>query len=86
MPRVGVPWVGEPGDVIVEHGPRLGERYWVVVDVEPLRKWASVLMRRCELDELLVAAEEGAGSWYMHDRYIEPVADARAVLVRTVLP
>lgn len=75
------PWHGEPGDVVIEHGPRIGQRLWLVVDVEPLRKWATVLLRPAHLDEILVAVDEGAGQWWMRPQRIQPVDDLRRLLL-----
>lgn len=70
-------WRGEPGDIVLESGPRLGQRWWQVVDVEHLRIWSTVLLRQCHRDEaltLLAEAGDPAG-WWMHDLHIDEYYD-----------
>ena len=50
----------EPGDVLAEHGPRIGQRYWVVEYIEQARVYWHAVVRRIELDEVGALAGQGS--------------------------
>ena len=55
----------EEGDVLVERGPRIGTRDWVVVFVEKARKYWHVAVRRSCVDEARALRDEGATVWIL---------------------
>lgn len=65
-------WMGEPGDVVEQHGPRIGWRYWLVEDVEHKVRWTHVLCRRLADDEItgtiIDCKAEGGTVWLMEPR------------------
>lgn len=77
-----VPWWGEPGDPVLQVGPRIGQRFWIVADVEPLKKWATVLLAPALRDEFLVAIEENEGrGWQLTPRFITPHGDLATLVL-----
>lgn len=49
-------WPGEPGDVVRQDGPRIGRRWWLVVDVRHARRWSHVDCELLEGDSAIRAA------------------------------
>lgn len=51
------------GDVLYEHGPRIGARYWLVVIVEKARTLWHAAVHPLTLDEAQQAAFDGGRMW-----------------------
>lgn len=51
------------GDVLSEWGPRIGQRYWGVVFVEKAKRYWHAAVRPLQLDEVKLAAGDGAMLW-----------------------
>lgn len=55
-----------PGDVLLERGPRIGERYWGVVFVEKAKKWWHVVVTQMNDPEVEVTLRmPGVQSWVL---------------------
>lgn len=58
-------WLGEPGDVVLQRGARIGQRLWLVVHVDQAVVWSHVVMKQVEVAEFTNAVYEGGHQWYL---------------------
>lgn len=60
------PWLdGQVGDIVLQRGPRIGQRLWLVVHVEHHRRWSHVLLKQVTAPEFTQAAIDGGREWYI---------------------
>jgi hypothetical protein len=56
----------EPGDILYERGPRIGERWWQVVDLKPCVKYDHVVCRQVEIGEVMDIRADDPDCGYYH--------------------
>lgn len=51
-------WKGEIGDLVEERGPRIGKRYWRVVDLHHAKRWTHVALEPLSYEQVVAEALE----------------------------
>lgn len=57
----------EPGDILYEHGPRIGERWWLVVDAKRCFKYDHLACQPIPFEEMAEhrRADPSGGYWHL---------------------